>query len=88
MKVLLYNAQKAGMNFYLKENMTVRVEFRLIDEFGKQLKVWEVKLWRSGGQEKGEGLISSSRVTLLSNMAAPESLRNAAGEALKKHAKL
>ncbi|KAK7858127.1 1,4-dihydroxy-2-naphthoyl-CoA thioesterase 1 [Quercus suber] len=52
------------------------------------LEVWEVRLWKiDPSNSQSKSLVSSSRVTLLSNMAVPEHA-NEAGEKLKKYAKL
>ncbi|KAK9139035.1 hypothetical protein Scep_008716 [Stephania cephalantha] len=53
---------------------------------GKTIQVWEVRLWKEGsGNNNKQVLISSSRVTLLSNMPVPDSAKDAA-HPLKKYA--
>ncbi|KAF9608008.1 hypothetical protein IFM89_004889 [Coptis chinensis] len=55
---------------------------------GKTIQVWEVQLWKLDPSNSDDKiLISSSRVTILSNMTVPESAKDAA-ESLKKYAKL
>ncbi|XP_009588495.1 1,4-dihydroxy-2-naphthoyl-CoA thioesterase 1-like [Nicotiana tomentosiformis] len=57
---------------------------------GKSIHVWQVKLWKSDNFSKlGEDriLISSSRVTVKTNMAVPENVKDAALN-LKKYARL
>ncbi|XP_059636420.1 1,4-dihydroxy-2-naphthoyl-CoA thioesterase 1 [Cornus florida] len=55
---------------------------------GKTIQVWEVKLYKTEPSNSERScLISSSRVTLLSNMRVPEHAKDA-GENLKKYAKL
>ncbi|XP_072988443.1 1,4-dihydroxy-2-naphthoyl-CoA thioesterase 1-like [Typha latifolia] len=55
---------------------------------GRSTQVWEVRLWKMDPStlEKG-ALLSSSRVTLLSNLPVPEHVKNA-GDALKKYSRL
>lgn len=51
-------------------------------------QVWEVRLWKlHPSNPQNKSLVSSSRVTLLSNMPVPEHAKDA-GETLKKYAKL
>ncbi|OIT28888.1 PREDICTED: 1,4-dihydroxy-2-naphthoyl-CoA thioesterase 1-like [Nicotiana attenuata] len=57
---------------------------------GKSIHVWEVKLWKNDNSSKlGEDriLISSSRVTIKTNMVVPENVKDAAMN-LKKYARL
>ncbi|XP_057960785.1 1,4-dihydroxy-2-naphthoyl-CoA thioesterase 1 isoform X1 [Malania oleifera] len=55
---------------------------------GKTIQVWEVRLWKIDvSNSNHQTLISSSRVTLLSNMRVPKEAQNVA-EVLKKYAKL
>ncbi|OIT28887.1 PREDICTED: 1,4-dihydroxy-2-naphthoyl-CoA thioesterase 1-like [Nicotiana attenuata] len=56
---------------------------------GKSIHVWEVKLWKSDNSSKlGDRiLISSSRVTVKTNMVVPENVKDAAVN-LKKYARL
>lgn len=55
---------------------------------GKTIQVWEVRLWKVDPQDsESKTLVSSSRVTLLSNMPVPEHLKDA-DKNLRKHAKL
>ncbi|XP_020225603.1 1,4-dihydroxy-2-naphthoyl-CoA thioesterase 1 [Cajanus cajan] len=55
---------------------------------GKTVQVWEVRIWKiDPSNSQNRSLISSSRVTLLSNMPVPDQAKDAA-LALKKFAKL
>ncbi|OAY75123.1 1,4-dihydroxy-2-naphthoyl-CoA thioesterase 1 [Ananas comosus] len=55
---------------------------------GRSTQVWEVRLWKMDPSTMEKGvLISSSRVTLISDLPVPENSKNA-GDALKKYAKL
>ncbi|CAN1177500.1 1,4-dihydroxy-2-naphthoyl-CoA thioesterase 1 [Linum perenne] len=56
---------------------------------GKTIQVWEVQIWKvdPSSTDSSKSLISSSRVTLLSNMSVPEHAKDAA-ENLKRYAKL
>lgn len=55
---------------------------------GKTIQVWEVRLWKiDPSNSQNRSLISSSRVTLVSNMPVPEHAKDAAKQ-LKKFAKL
>ncbi|CAJ1975691.1 unnamed protein product [Sphenostylis stenocarpa] len=55
---------------------------------GKTIQVWEVRLWKIDPSNKiNRSLVSSSRVTLLTNMSVPDHAKDAA-EPLKKFAKL
>ncbi|QCE12589.1 1,4-dihydroxy-2-naphthoyl-CoA thioesterase 1-like [Vigna unguiculata] len=55
---------------------------------GKTIQVWEVRIWKLDPSNKEKrSLISSSRVTLLSNMPVPDNAKGA-GETLRKHARL
>ncbi|CAL1414250.1 unnamed protein product [Linum trigynum] len=55
---------------------------------GKTIQVWEVQIWKvDPSNSDKKSLVSSSRVTLLSNMPVPEHAKGAA-ENLKRYAKL
>nr|AVK39785.1 thioesterase 2 [Petunia x hybrida] len=55
---------------------------------GKTIHVWEVKLWKNDPSKFGNKiLISSSRVTLKTNMPVPENVKDA-GVNLQKYARL
>ncbi|KAJ4969483.1 hypothetical protein NE237_016184 [Protea cynaroides] len=55
---------------------------------GKTIQVWEVQLWKiDPGNSASKTLISSSRVTILSNLPVPEHAKDLA-ENVKKYAKL
>ncbi|CAN6551122.1 unnamed protein product [Malus baccata var. baccata] len=55
---------------------------------GRTIQVWDVKLWKIDPSNSDiKSIVSSSRVTLLSNMPVPEHAKGA-GETLKKYAKL
>lgn len=55
---------------------------------GKTIQVWEVQLWKiHPANSDMKSMVSSSRVTLLSNMPVPQSSKDAADN-LKKFAKL
>lgn len=55
---------------------------------GKSIHVWEVNLWKNDSSNLGEiFLISSSRVTIKTNMPLPENVKDAGGN-IKKYAKL
>ncbi|KAL6990200.1 1,4-dihydroxy-2-naphthoyl-CoA thioesterase 1 [Sarracenia purpurea var. burkii] len=55
---------------------------------GRTIQVWEVRLYKvDPSNMERKDLISSSRVTLLSNMPVPEHAKDV-GEKLKKYAKL
>uniref|UniRef100_A0A2P2J2X7 Uncharacterized protein MANES_03G213200 n=1 Tax=Rhizophora mucronata TaxID=61149 RepID=A0A2P2J2X7_RHIMU len=55
---------------------------------GKTIQVWEVRLWKVDPSDpKSKSMVSTSRVTLLSNMPVPENAEDAR-ENLKKYAKL
>ncbi|KAK7304036.1 hypothetical protein RJT34_15036 [Clitoria ternatea] len=55
---------------------------------GKTIQVWEVRIWKiDPSNSQNRTLVSSSRVTLLSNMPVPNHAKEAA-EPLKKYAKL
>uniref|UniRef100_I1MHM7 Thioesterase domain-containing protein n=3 Tax=Glycine max TaxID=3847 RepID=I1MHM7_SOYBN len=55
---------------------------------GKTIQVWEVRLWKiDASNSQNRSLVSSSRVTLLSNMPVPDHAKDAA-KPLKNFAKL
>ncbi|XP_042475327.1 1,4-dihydroxy-2-naphthoyl-CoA thioesterase 1-like [Macadamia integrifolia] len=55
---------------------------------GRTIQVWDVQLWKiDPSNSEGKILVSSSRVTLLSNMPVPEHAKDV-GVTLKKYAKL
>ncbi|XP_028782505.1 1,4-dihydroxy-2-naphthoyl-CoA thioesterase 1-like [Neltuma alba] len=55
---------------------------------GKSIQVWEVRIWKiDPSNSQNRSLVSSSRVTLLSNMPVPDHAKDA-DKALKKYAKL
>ncbi|XP_061354794.1 1,4-dihydroxy-2-naphthoyl-CoA thioesterase 1-like [Gastrolobium bilobum] len=55
---------------------------------GRTIQVWEVRIWKiDPSNSQNRSLVSSSRVTLLSNMPVPDHAKDA-GEKLKKYAKL
>ncbi|GMH28626.1 hypothetical protein Nepgr_030469 [Nepenthes gracilis] len=55
---------------------------------GRTIQVWEVRMWKTDhSNSKAKCLVSSSRVSLVSNMSAPEQTNNAL-ETLAKYAKL
>ncbi|KAK6946828.1 Thioesterase domain [Dillenia turbinata] len=59
---------------------------------GRTIQVWEVRLWKidpsiSSESSGRRSLVSSSRVTLLTNLPVPDNAK-ASGESLKKYAKL
>ncbi|CAN6726745.1 unnamed protein product [Malus baccata var. baccata] len=55
---------------------------------GRTIQVWEVRLWKIDPSNSDiKSIVSSSRVTLLSNMPVPEHAKDA-GETLRKYAKL
>ncbi|KAB2625066.1 hypothetical protein D8674_016726 [Pyrus ussuriensis x Pyrus communis] len=55
---------------------------------GKTIQVWEATIWKIDPSNSNiKTIVSSSRVTLLSNMPVPEHAKDA-GEMLKKYAKL
>ncbi|KAI3686973.1 hypothetical protein L1987_80663 [Smallanthus sonchifolius] len=55
---------------------------------GKTIQVWEVRLWKNDpSNSETRSLVSSSRVTLITNLPVPNNATNAA-QNLKKYAKL
>ncbi|KAE9608205.1 hypothetical protein Lal_00003544 [Lupinus albus] len=55
---------------------------------GRTIQVWEVMIWKiDPSNTQNRSLVSSSRVTLMSNMPIPDHAKDA-GEMLKKYAKL
>ncbi|XP_076928308.1 1,4-dihydroxy-2-naphthoyl-CoA thioesterase 1-like [Bidens hawaiensis] len=55
---------------------------------GKTIQVWEVRLWKiDPADSENRSLVSSSRVTLITNLPVPENNKDAA-QNLKKYAKL
>ncbi|KAK7328609.1 hypothetical protein VNO77_22722 [Canavalia gladiata] len=55
---------------------------------GKTIQVWEVRIWKiDPSNSQNRSLVSSSRVTLLTNMRVPDHAKDAA-DMLKKYSKM
>ncbi|THU69946.1 hypothetical protein C4D60_Mb08t19760 [Musa balbisiana] len=83
----------AGIQLSINHHRSARAGDRVFAEAtplqpGKTIQVWEVRLWKMDQSTLEKAvLMSSSRVTLLSNMPVPDDAQ-VAGENLKKYARL
>ncbi|WOK91806.1 1,4-dihydroxy-2-naphthoyl-CoA thioesterase 1-like isoform X2 [Canna indica] len=82
----------AGVQLSINHHRSARLGDRVLAEatpvhVGKTIQVWEVKTWKTdepkSGSEKGL-LLSSSRVTILVNMAVPDDSKDVA-KTFKRH---
>ncbi|MQL86710.1 hypothetical protein Taro_019242 [Colocasia esculenta] len=86
----------AGINLCINHLRPARLGDHVVAEarpthLGKAIQVWDVELWiesPSSASVKRRTLISTSRVTLACNLPAPEHMKKAAADALKKYSKL
>ncbi|CAL9134201.1 unnamed protein product [Musa textilis] len=83
----------AGIQLSINHHRSARAGDRVFAEAtplqpGKTIQVWEVRLWKMDQSTLEKAvLLSSSRVTLLSNMTVPDDARDAR-QKLKRYARL